>query len=287
MDARYEAALPLFDYDAGAPLELERRPGRPQHVDLLIEDVSYASPAGGTVTAFLVSPAATGRYAGLLMLHGSGGSRNDMLREGVKYAGLGVIVLLIDAPFARRPGEWIRLTETDRDEQIQLMLDLRRGVDVLLAAGADKDRIGFLGYSYGAAMGSGLSGIERRIRAYVLDVGDGGLVSHFTGSDDAASPLTGLSADRRAAWLAAMEPIEPLYFVRHAAPTELLFQSARMDSLIPVEDAERLHEQASEPKTVLWYESDHGLPTAAWCDQADWLRDRLAFDDRPWAPSCA
>jgi uncharacterized protein len=285
MDARYEAALPLFDYDADAPLELER--GMPaRQGEIQTEEVSYASPAGGTVTALLLSPTASGEHGGLLMLHGAGGSHSDMVGEAQGYARLGVITLLIDAPFARRPGYWIRFTEKDRDEQIQLMQDLMRGVDVLIAAGADPDRIGFVGYSYGGAMGAELSGIEKRIRAYVLDVADGGLVEHFTGSDDAASELGALSADDRAAWIAAMEPIEPLYFVRHAAPSEFLFQSARNDELIPIDNAERLHEAATEPKTVLWYDAGHDLPTQAWCDQAAWLRERLAFSAEPWAPGC-
>jgi fermentation-respiration switch protein FrsA (DUF1100 family) len=203
------------------------------------------------------------------------------------YARLGVMSLLIDAPFTRRQtGDWIRFTAEDRDEQVQLMLDLRRAVDVLIAAGANAERIGFIGYSYGGAMGAGLSGIERRIRAYVLDVADGGLVEHFTGPDDADSGLAALSTTDRARWLAAMEPIEPLYFVRHAAPSELLFQSARQDRLVPVDDAERLHLQASEPKTIKWYDSDHELPIQAWCEQADWLRERLAFLDGPLHPSC-
>src|SRR3712207_8347162 len=41
----------------------------------------------------------------------------------------------------------------------------------------DSLRVGFFGYSYGAAMGALLSAVERRIRSYVLAAGDGGLVS--------------------------------------------------------------------------------------------------------------
>jgi hypothetical protein len=55
---------------------------------------------------------------------------------------------------------------------------------------------------------------------------------------------------------------------------------------VTTEDSERLHQQASEPKTVLWYDSDHGLPLEAWCDQAAWLREHLAFADNPLLPGC-
>ena len=287
MDARYQAALPLFDYDATAPLQLERRPDASLE-EILIEDVAYASPMGGEVPAFLVSPAPPGTYPGLILMHGSGGDRDDMLAEGRAYARLGVIALLISAPPARSdpPGPFITLTPSDREHQVQLIVDLRRGVDVLLEVGADPERIGFVGYSYGGAMGAQLAGVEHRIGAYVLDVADGGLVEHLTGPDDAMGELQQLDPAARDAWLAAMEPIEPIYFVRHAAPSALLFQSARRDSLVTTDDSERLHEHASEPKTVLWYDSDHGLPPVAWCDQADWLREHLGFADRPLLPRC-
>jgi hypothetical protein len=102
-------------------------------------------------------------------------------------------------------------------------------VDVLVEVGADPERIGYVGYSYGGARGAGPAGVEHRIRAYVLDVADGGLVEHLTGADDASGELQQLNAEARDAWLAAMEPIEPIYFVRHAAPSAIFFQSARHD----------------------------------------------------------
>jgi len=287
MDARYREALPLFEYDETAPLELAIEPLGEQ-LGVVRHELAYASPAGGSATGALLSPAGEGTYPGLIMLHGAGGDRRDLIDEGRRYTALGVHVLLLDAPSARRAtGDWVQFSEADRREQIQLVLDLRRAVDVLAEVGADPERIGFVGYSYGGAMGAGLAGVEHRIRAYALAVADGGLVEHFTGPDDTDGEVSRLPADARAEWIEAMEPIEPLYFVRHAAPSALLFQSARKDELIPVEDAERLHRHASEPKTIAWYDSGHELPIRAWCDQVDWLRDHLAFADAAWVPACS
>jgi dienelactone hydrolase len=65
-------------------------------------------------------------------------------------------VIAIDAPFARRSGAPIAFTRRDRAEQIQLIVDLRRAVDLLRArADVDDDRIAYLGMSYGAVMGVG------------------------------------------------------------------------------------------------------------------------------------
>ena len=57
--------------------------------------------------------------------------------------------------------------------------DLRRGVDLLLSRpDVAKDRLGYAGGSYGGAQGGLLSGVETRIKAYVLVVGDGRAVRH-------------------------------------------------------------------------------------------------------------
>jgi dienelactone hydrolase len=236
--------------------------------------------------AYLLHPSTDGPHPGLILMHGSGGDRAAMLIEGGQYARLGVLVLLAEAPAARRAGEWITFTERDRDEQIQLIVDLRRAVDVLIEVGADPGRIGFLGYSYGAAMGGQLAGVEGRIRAFVLDVGDPGLVSHFTGPDDPPVPPD-VTPEAWDAWLEAMEPIEPAYFIGHAAPGAVLMQSGRHDELIPVADAERWHEVAGSSQEVIWYESGHLLPAQAWCDGADWLRGFLAFEEGDLTIGCS
>jgi dienelactone hydrolase len=285
IESRYEAGLPLFDYDATAPLSLERAESV-KTSGILREDISYASPRGGRAAAYLLRPATEGPHPGLILMHGSGGNRSDMLSEGSDYARLGVLVLLAEAPWARRDGEWIDFTERDRDEQIQLIVDLRRAVDVLIEVGADPERIGYLGYSYGAAMGGLLAGVEPRIRAFVLDVGDGGLVSHFTGPDDRGVP-PGVSEAAWEAWLEVMEPIEPIYFIGHAAPGSVLMQSGRFDELVPAADAERWHETAGATQEVIWYDTGHELSTQAWCDGADWLRQHLAFEAGDLTFGCA
>ncbi len=121
----------------------------------------------------------------------------------------------------------------------------------------DPDRIGYVGASYGGAMGGLLAGMEHRIKAYVLMVGDGGLVAHFTGAEDAGRDLYRLSEERQQAWIAAMEPIEPIRWVGHAAPSPLLF---------------------SDPKDVMWYDSGHRLPDQAIEDQVRWLARWIGVD---------
>ncbi len=141
-------------------------------------------------------------------------------------------------------------------------------------------RIGYIGGSYGGAMGSLFVGIERRLRAAILFVPDGGLVAHFTDADGTPNgPLAQLAPAQRERWLAAMRPIEPIRFVRHSSPTPLLIQSARQDQLVARDDAEALQAAAGDPKEIHWYDSGHGLGSfpAARADRDAFLARELGI----------
>lgn len=272
--------LRAFDYDASAPLDVqvtstEKRAG------VTVQALTYASPHGGRVPATLIVPDGQGPFAGMLFMHGAPGDHQRMIPEAEGLARKGTVSLLIDAPFNRgdRKGrEPLTFTEQDRKEQIQLIVDLRRGVDLLTARpDVDPKRLGYLGISFGGAMGGLLAGVEKRVAAYALVVGDGGLVSHFTGADDTDGPLQQMPKDWVSRWLAAMEPVEPIRFVGRAAPAHLLFQNGRQDNLVPPADGKAYQEAGSEPKTVMWYDAGHGLNKQAVADRHKWLAEKLGL----------
>ena len=268
-----DAAESVFGYEANAPLDI-REGSSWDAGDLTVHPLTFASPKGGRVPALVIEPAGEGPFAGLVVQHGMPGHGSDMTPLGERFARLGAVVVLIDAPFARRAGFPVRFDERDRREQIQLMVDLRRAVDLLVARDdVDPDRLGYLGVSYGGAMGGLLAGVEDRIDAFVLRVGDGGLVEHFRSADSGGS-LPPLSPGRLRRWQAAMSPIEPLRYI-HRATTPLLFQSGRQDSVVPPADARRYQAAAPEPKEIEWYDSDHFLPPEADCDAAAWLAEQI------------
>lgn len=268
-------ALRSFDYDAGAPFALKvvstRRAGT-----LTFQEITYASPRGGRVPATLIVPDGGGPFAGILLMHGMPGTRAATLPEAETLARRGAVTLSIDAPFARRRGEPARLDARDRDEQVQLIADWRRGIDLLTARpDVDPKRLAYVGHSYGGAMGGLLAGVEKRLRAYALVVGDGGLVSHVTASRD--PDFARLSRKGRERWLAAMEPIEPLRFVGRASPAHLLFQNGSRDRLVSQASAEAYQAAGSEPKTVEWYDADHGLDARATRDRHLWLAGQIGI----------
>lgn len=250
-----------------------------------MHDVSFRSPKGGRVPAFLVVPEGRRPFAGLILQHGLPGTRGDMLDQAKNFSRLGAVVIAIDAPFDRRAGAPIRFDRRDRNEQIQIIVDLRRAVDLLVArTDVDPHRIGYVGISYGGAIGGLLSGVDHRIAAFVLVVGDGGLLQHFTAHKDAGGSLPRMSARRRRAWISALRPIEPIrYIAFHTAP--ILFQNGLYDDLVPPADAGRYQRAAPPPKTIKWYPGDHFLPRPAACDAAGWLSARIGI--RPNHPECA
>ncbi len=274
--------LKLFAYDPATPLDAqagssEKRQG------YTLQQLTYASPKGGRVPAFLSIPDGRGPFPGVLLLHGMGGSAQSMLPEAERLARLGAISLAITAPHARshRIGvqRGLNFNERDRDEQIQLIVDLRRGVDLLLSRpDVAKDRLGYVGISYGGAQGGLLAGVETRIKAYALVVGNGGMVTHFTGSNERNGRyLKSLPPERVKRWLAAMEPIEPLRWVGRAAPAHLLFQNGRSDTMVPAADGRAYQKAGSEPKKLLWYDAEHGLNGEAVRDRYTWLAEQIGI----------
>lgn len=276
------AVLPEFAYDASLPLDIEY--GRRDQVEgISVIDFTFASPLGGRVPARLVIPPGEGPFPAIVFMHGSGGDIGLMTPEALYFARLGAAGMLIESPHIRPGGYvpdgnqgsgWPYFTEHDRRDQVQLIVDLQRAVDILAARPeVDARRLAYIGISYGGAMGGLLAGVETRLGAYVLVVGDGGLVEHTSEPGPDGRPLHFSQP-----WVDLMWPIEPLHFVGRAAPAALLFQNGTRDVLVPVTDAQRYQAAGSEPKTIMWYDGGHEI--AGWssvqADRAAWLQPYLA-----------
>ena len=273
-----DEVLQLFEYDDSAPLDIQLVRVFPVE-NFMVQDLTYASPMGGRVPAFLFLPEGEGPFPGLILMHGLPSNRHDVTGHAERYTRTGAVVLIITAPWARAEASSrnfpIQFTPQDSVEQVQLIIDLRRGLDLLREHElVDSTRIGFVGGSYGGAIGGLLAGVEDRIKAYGFVVGDGGVVAHFRSGGD----LERLSPAIRDRWLAAMEPIEPINFVGMAAPAPLLFQNGRFDQFVSVHDAEKYQNAGSEPKTIRWYDAGHGLPEEAFIFQAEWLEKHIGID---------
>ncbi|MDQ3819014.1 MAG: hypothetical protein M3362_15245, partial [Acidobacteriota bacterium] len=103
----FTSLLRQFDYDRDAPIDV-REVGREKRGDVTVIDLTYASPRGGRVPAYLVVPRGPGPFAAILfghwMMPGSPfKNRHEFLDEAVVLAKSGAVSLLIDTPQVR-PG---------------------------------------------------------------------------------------------------------------------------------------------------------------------------------------
>jgi dienelactone hydrolase len=237
-----------FAYDRAAPLGFVDH-GRANHnYPIAVHDVSYASPRGGRVPAFLVLPPGKGPFPAVIYAHGSGGDRYDLVVDATWLAARGVIGLTIDDPFAR-DRRLEKASEARQDAAlVQEIVDLRRAVDLLRSrSDVDPRRIAFVGFSLGARYGAVLAGEEPRLKAFDLMSGRG---AAFGG------PLDELRELRKA----------------HA---QFLFQLGRHDEVVPRSQLLALAHAAPPTKEIRWYDAGHLLNRLAFHDQLRWLARRL------------
>jgi dienelactone hydrolase len=279
----------LHDYDASRPLEIQEA-SVTDRGGVNLHDLSYASPRGGRVTAYLVVPEGKGPFAGLIFMHGGNGNRGSLLPGALLFAKTGAVCLLMDSPLngARAvPGQPLAdFTQPQRTRQamIQTVVDLRRGVDLLSQrADVDRKRLGYIGASYGGSIGGVLAGVEPRIKAYALLVGIGSLGDFLRDSPHptAAKARQALTPDQVRESIEILDDVQPIHYISHAAPSALFFQNGRTDAFMPIESVNRYHAAGSEPKQIKWYDAGHGLNAEAFADRAKWLAEQIGIGPLP------
>jgi len=266
-----------FDYDAKAPLDLKIISSQ-KRGDSTVYDITYASPKGGVVPAYLVVPAkGKGPFAAVVWGHwywsnSDMRNRKQFLDEAVALASAGVVSLLTDGPIAR-PGyvaDQNPLSEKRADEKVQQVIDMRRGVDLLLTRkNVDPERLAFVGHSYNASIGATLSGVDHRFKAFVLMAG--------SISDEVIRKTGGFEQFRRQvgpekfdAYMASHVYLDEGKFVSHAAPATVFLQYATQEPFLTPDVAREFEKIVSEPRRFKLYDAPHAL-------NAEARRDRIAF----------
>lgn len=271
---KQKITLSIFDYDRELSLNIEEI-GVEYKNGISIHDISYSSLANGKIDAYLVMPAGKGPFSSVVFVHPAPGNRSTFINESEILARKGVASLLIDAPWAQ--GEvWARSLgkpESDRKIYIQIVKDLRRAIDVITSRpDVATNRIGYVGHSFGALFGGVLSGVERRIKAFVLMAGTGS----FT--DFAVLNMPALKGQALEEYKQAMALIDPICYIGNAAPSSLFFQFGFKDDFFAREKFEEYVEAGSEQKLIKWYNADHYLNDEARSDRIEWLYSQLGLE---------
>jgi dienelactone hydrolase len=268
--------LRRFDYDKAAPIGIKEI-GVEKRGEVAIHDITYVSPKGGVVPAYLVVPKGKGPFAAVVWGHWCWGNspmrnRKQFLDEAVALAPAGVLSLLTDGPIAR-PGYVASkdpLNEQDFDTLVQQVVDMRRGVDLLLALkDVDPKRIGYVGHSCNAVIGAFLSGVDKRFKAFVLMAG--------TTSDEVTKKTPEYQEYRKEVGAEKFDAFEAKHawadqgkYVSHAAPAFVFLQYATQEKFLTPERARLYAAVVSEPKRFKLYDAPHAL-------NAEARRDRIAF----------
>ncbi|EFH88304.1 dipeptidyl aminopeptidase/acylaminoacyl-peptidase-like protein [Ktedonobacter racemifer DSM 44963] len=279
-----EEKCSMFNYDPSAPLDFEVLSEQKQR-NTTLQDITYTSPKGGKVPAYLIIPPEAGPFAGVIFVHWGEGNRDEFVDEALELAPLGTVSLLIDAPLAR-PEPWTapgNTPEEFRESDIQLVIDIQHGIDLLLTRpDIDRQRLGYVGHSLGATKGGIVAGIEKRVRAYVFMAGLPSVADSFRTSahPDMVEMRATTSTEELEHLISLMEPLDAIHYVGKAAPAALFFQFARHDEFVTERDALWYEQVASSPKLTKWYETDHQFNPEARHDRVAWLCTQLSLKSR-------
>lgn len=152
-------AVDPFAYPRAHPLDVRLGATIATSPEATIRTLTFAAPDGRRIAAYIGIPTSRGRHPAVLFLHGSGGTRRDLLLPAARLALRGSVTLAISQ---RRDVATYR----------PLVVDARRALDLLDArSDVDPARIGVYGHSLGGQTAVILAGDDRRVRAVVVAAG--------------------------------------------------------------------------------------------------------------------
>jgi dienelactone hydrolase len=250
-------ASQLFTPDPSEPLAFQSTARNTPEVFGKASCVAFEyTSRGDRVPGRLLLPESQSAPAPLILLqHGITGSKDaEYLKVAAPWVRGGAAVATIDFPLhgerasaklsdrlvdavrgavAERSGA--ELSAVDRilwaEFMRQSVLDLQRCIDALSSLHeVNAERVAYVGLSLGAIVGAIYCAVDPRSRGAALALGGGGF-----GPSEA----------------------DPCHWVGHIAPRPVLFVNAKADEQIPGWAAQALHDAASEPKEVQWFDATH------------------------------
>ncbi|MGH9765327.1 MAG: alpha/beta hydrolase family protein, partial [Blastocatellia bacterium] len=240
-------------------------------------------PNAGLVTAYLVVPPGKGPFPAVVYGHwcmpGSDKkNRTEFLDEAIVLAHSGVISLLPDHVTVH-PGfveDNTPLNDNQTAVEVQQDVNLRRGVDLLIARGdVDASRIAYVGHSCDATAGGFLSGIERRFKAFVIMAGD--LSDEVDKTNKAFEEYRQkVGPAKFDAFMEKYDWMDPGKYVAHSAPASMFLQYATDEPFMNGDTAKRYLDVVGEPKKLKVYEAPHALNAEATRDRLRFLAEQLS-----------
>jgi dienelactone hydrolase len=264
-----------FTYDVARPLGFVDRGVRERRGSISVHDVLFMA-GGDKVEGYLVEPAASKRLPAVVLVHGSGGDRRQLLAHAIALARRGVVALTVTQPSTAHPppapATLAELLAGTRSVTRRDVIAVRRAADVLAARPTvDARRLGYLGWSAGAKNGAFVAASDARFRALALLSAGADTLSAFV---RAAPPAS------RALVRHELGSIDPLRYAALARPGTLLLEDGTGDEIVPRKALENMIHAAPAKTVVRWYPTGHALSSRAYDDAFAWLLSKLGAATR-------
>jgi dienelactone hydrolase len=232
------------------------------------------TPFGYRRVAELFRPEGSEALAAILYVHwyepeSPDSNRSQFVEEAKDLARGGAVCLLIETLWSD-PDFFIKRTQADDIlNSMEEVVNIRRAMDLLLSQpDVDSARFAYVGHDFGGMYGVLAGSLDQRPKHYVI-------MAATPRFPDWYLYLPKLEGKIREAFIFEMAVIDPIVHVPNLTPANVLFQFGTDDRHVPKERAEEFFATASEPRTLKWYESGHGLNESATSDRKTWLRERL------------
>ena len=281
---RYDGSLPLLP--TSEPEVVIEMSTRQPVTGIVRERVTYGSTHDERVLAALTYPASGGPFPAVIIQHGSTPmGRHSWAMPGrsplpVSWAQSGFLTVAVDAyGFGSREGADNRgrlgtdradLMFRTRDARMQAIQDLMRTVDYLeTRTDVRPGAVGYAGVSMGCRLGVPFVALDERVRAAAFFVGGSGEYSRWEleGTEHAD-----LAAE--AGWI--VELTDPCRFAPMTAGRSMFMVNGKRDTLVGLEAGERLQQALGEPKTLRWFDGDHGeTPGELFAEALQFLTQQL------------
>lgn len=253
-----------YAYPKGSP-QVKETPK--QNEEMMQINLELTGANGKPVEGVFLRPKPDGKYPCALVLHGLTSNKEAIIKlYGLALVKKGVAVLALDAPGhgkQRVPGKnmWteavIAPAVREGDRNYRIALDYLGGRNDI-----DTDRIGLLGYSMGAIMGSILGAVDDRVKYFALCAGG-----------DPFLPIARTTVNDTHRGI--IMRVSPSLFIGHISPRPLLMCNGLEDPVVVPPAARLLQMNALPPREVVWYNGTHDVPLNIRQKAVDWLADKL------------
>jgi dienelactone hydrolase len=259
-----------FGYDAAAPLDFADKGVVLRDRGVAVHNVSYRS-GGRQVEAFLVEGPGKQVRPGIVLVHGGGADRTELLGDAVALAHLGFAALAITAPSSAypppQPTSVRALVNESKAVTVDDVVAVRRAADVLASLPlVDGKRLGYLGWSNGAKTGAFVAATDDRFRALALMSG---------GADKLAAFVKTAPAGQKALVEQGLGSVDPLRYIAKARSGSVLLADGRRDTVVPHAALLNMIRAAPEGTVVRWYDAGHELNATAYHAAFAWLVAKL------------